>query len=212
MALTLFTVGTTIAMIPSNYISESLRAVTIVPPCIFLPAAEFLWGILTLDMYKAKNHTTIRALRFLIGFLEGTAFAGMIYCFGSWYTKRELSKCLAIFACCAYLGSMFSGYMTAAIYKNMDGTNGLHGWQWLFIIDAIITFAVAGFGFAFFPGTPATTKAWWLTAEEKQFAVICLSPPRSRFAQVMILGKMGLSSKPRSIAAIWPPTPMFNVR
>ncbi|GAA6018312.1 hypothetical protein JCM10207_000800 [Rhodosporidiobolus poonsookiae] len=170
MALTLFTVGTTIAMIPSNYI------ITIVPPRIFLPAAEFLWGILTLVMFKAKNHTTIWALRFLIGFLEGTAFVGMIYCFGSWYTKRELGKRLAIFACCAYLGSMFSGYMTAAIYKNMDGTNGLHGWQWLFIIDAIITFAVAGFGFAFFPDTPATTKAWWLTAEEKQFAVDRLLP------------------------------------
>lgn len=32
------------------------------------------------------------------------------------------------------LGSMFSGYLQAAAYKNLDGVYGRAGWRWLFLI------------------------------------------------------------------------------
>lgn len=35
------------------------------------------------------------------------------------------------------LGSMFSGYLQAAAYKNLSGVMGLQGYQWLFIIDGV---------------------------------------------------------------------------
>ncbi|GAA5860879.1 hypothetical protein JCM8547_003877 [Rhodosporidiobolus lusitaniae] len=162
---TYFTIGTSLSIIPSNWI------ICYVPPHIWLPGCEFAWGILTLVMYKSNSAKMIYALRFLIGCLEGSTFVGMIYCFGSWYTKRELGKRLAIFATCAYLGSMFSGYMTSAIVATLDGRNGLEGWRWLFIIDAAITFVIAIWGFTTFPDTPMKTRAWWLSPEEKKFAV-----------------------------------------
>ncbi|GAA5915326.1 hypothetical protein JCM6882_005192 [Rhodosporidiobolus microsporus] len=169
-AITMFTIGTSIAMLPSNYI------LTLIRPSYLLPGCEFLWGILTLVMYKANSAKMIYGLRFVIGFLEGSAFVGMIYCFGSWYTKRELGRRLAIFACCAYLGSMFSGYMTSSIMATLDGAHGLAGWRWLFIIDAIITFVVAIGGFLTFPDTPSATRSWFLNAEERAFAVERLIP------------------------------------
>lgn len=53
----------------------------------------------------------------------------------------------------------------------VDGVQGLPGWRWLFIIDFCITLPVAIYGFFAFPDTPESTKAWWLTAEEKKLAV-----------------------------------------
>lgn len=32
------------------------------------------------------------------------------------------------------LGSMFSGYLQAAAYRNLNGKLGLTGWRWLFVI------------------------------------------------------------------------------
>lgn len=56
--------------------------------------------------------------------------------------------------------------------ETLHGKTGLQGWQWLFIIDFIITFPVAIYGFLCFPDTPHTTKAWWMTEEEK---ALCLT-------------------------------------
>jgi ACS family pantothenate transporter-like MFS transporter len=35
------------------------------------------------------------------------------------------------------LGSMFSGYLQAAAYSNLDGVYGRAGWRWLFIVQGI---------------------------------------------------------------------------
>lgn len=45
------------------------------------------------------------------------------------------------------------------------------GWRWLFIIDFLITIPVAIYGFLIFPDTPSTTRAKYLTAEEKELAI-----------------------------------------
>ncbi|GAA5839278.1 hypothetical protein JCM9279_002650 [Rhodotorula babjevae] len=163
--ITYFTIGTTISQIPSNWL------ITIIPPRWLLPGAEFAWGLLTLGLYKVTTAEQIYALRFCIGFLEGSIFVGSIYVYSCWYNRREIGKRLAIFACCAYAGSMFSGYIMSAVHSSLDGVHGLEGWRWVFIIDAIITFFVAGFGFVFFPGTPSRPTGWYFTPEEKVFAV-----------------------------------------
>lgn len=35
------------------------------------------------------------------------------------------------------LGSIFSGYLQAAAYRNLDGVYGRAGWRWLFIVQGI---------------------------------------------------------------------------
>lgn len=64
-------------------------------------------------------------------------FVGMSYIIGSWYKRHELGKRFAIFACAAYAGSMFSGYIMSAIHATMEGKNGLSGWRWLFMQVAL---------------------------------------------------------------------------
>lgn len=51
----------------------------------------------------------------------------------------------------------------------MDGTRGLGAWQWLFIIEGVITVAVAIGCYFVLPNFPRTTK--WLTEEERALAV-----------------------------------------
>lgn len=50
----------------------------------------------------------------------------------------------------------------------MDGSRGLRAWRWLFIIEGVITIAIAFVAFWILPNFPRTTS--WLTEEERQLA------------------------------------------
>lgn len=81
-----------------------------------------------------------------------------------------------VFVTAAQFGSFFSGVMQGSIQKTMHGRSGFAGWKWLFIIDFAITVPVALYGYFMFPDTPHTTKAFWLSEEERQLCLKRLPP------------------------------------
>jgi MFS transporter, ACS family, pantothenate transporter len=88
------------------------------------------------------------------------------------------AKRTAIFTASGQVGSMFSGVMLSAIYKGVSGAS-LRGWQWGFIINGIITCPVAAMGFLYFPDTPETTRASWLSEVERRLALLRLPPKKA---------------------------------
>ena len=69
----------------------------------------------------------------------------------------ELAKRTAMFTVAGQVGKMFAGAMMAAIHQSMNGYAGLQGWQWVFLIDGIITIPTAIFGYFYFPETRRKT-------------------------------------------------------
>ncbi|KAI1376604.1 MFS general substrate transporter [Hypoxylon crocopeplum] len=156
-----WTVGYVIGEIPSNMLLTKIR------PSIWIPACEVVWSVLTILLSKCQTAEQIYALRFFIGLAESAFYPGMQYVIGN--RKDELAKRSCIFHASGTIGSMFSGYLMAAVY-NLNGENGFRGWQWLFIINTAISLPVAIAGFFFFPDVPEITKAWWLTKDEIELA------------------------------------------
>jgi MFS transporter, ACS family, pantothenate transporter len=77
-----------------------------------------------------------------------------------------------IFWLAGSIGQLFSGFLQATAYTNLDGVDGRAGWRWLFIIDGIITLPLAAAGFIFFPNLPQSgKKTWWTTEEEHILSV-----------------------------------------
>jgi ACS family pantothenate transporter-like MFS transporter len=89
----------------------------------------------------------------------------MQYVIGSWYRKDELAKRSCIFHASGAIGRMFSGYFMAAVY-HLGGVDGFKGWQWLFIINTVISLPIAIAGFFLFPDVPEICRAWYLSKEE----------------------------------------------
>jgi ACS family pantothenate transporter-like MFS transporter len=112
------------------------------------------------------------------GVIEASTYAGTQYIIGAWYKPNEIGKRVGLFSACGQAGTMFAGIMMSALFETMNGSAGLPGWKWGFIIDGLITLPVAIFGFLYFPDLPETTKASYLTREEKELAVRRL-PPKS---------------------------------
>lgn len=71
-----------------------------------------------------------------------------------------------------YTGSLlsgaFSGLISAGITNNMDGARGLRAWRWLFLIEGVITIAIAMVAYFVLPNFPRTTS--WLNEEETAMA------------------------------------------
>ncbi|KAI0393894.1 MFS general substrate transporter [Xylariaceae sp. FL0594] len=169
-----FTSGYVVGQIPANLSLHYVR------PRIFFPACMLLWAGLTMVTAAVHNPQSIAAIRFFQGIAEATTFVGTHYILGSWYTERELGKRSGIFTASGLAGTMIGGFIQTGIQKSLHGRHGLSGWRWLFIIDGLITIPVAIYGFIFFPDTPATTKAFYLTAEQKALAVSRVPPVEDR--------------------------------
>jgi ACS family pantothenate transporter-like MFS transporter len=159
-----FTAGYVISQLPAVIL------VTRVRPSILVPTLEVLWSILTFCCAAVTTVPQLYALRFLIGLCEGAFFPCIIYVIGSWYTKRERAKRVTLFYCTATLAGMFSGYLQAAAYKNLNGSLGRAGWQWLFIICGVISLPVGVLGYFFNPDFPETTRAFYFKQVEVEFA------------------------------------------
>ncbi|KAI2471169.1 putative pantothenate transporter [Annulohypoxylon bovei var. microspora] len=161
-----------------NYITATFWAsycVFMIPACYFLthypanrvlPSLEIGWGLSTFGLAWARNVETVYAMRFFTGAFECCSFTGTIYIIGSWYKPGEIACRVALFFIASPLGTMFAGYLQAAAYTNLNQVHGLAGWRWLFIVDAIITLAIAAFGFVVFPDVPSRKKPRFITEEE----------------------------------------------
>jgi ACS family pantothenate transporter-like MFS transporter len=132
-----------------------------------IPVLEFLWALMCLLIFTAKNFGTVAALRFIQGVCEGAAWPAIHYVIGSWYTKKELGKRTAIFTASGPVGVILSGLIQSGLQKSMNGRSGLEGWRWLFIMDAVITFPIAILGFFVFPDTPELAKPKWYLSQEE---------------------------------------------
>ncbi|KAJ5369187.1 major facilitator superfamily domain-containing protein, partial [Penicillium cataractarum] len=161
-----FTVGYVIGQIPCNLL------LTRVSPRWVIPSLEVGWGIAVICMSSVKSYQALYALRFLVGIFESGFYPGIHYLLGSWYTPREIGKRAMIFWLAGSIGQLFSGFLQAAAYTNLNDVQGRAGWRWLFIIDGIITLPLAVAGYFFFPNLPqGGKKTWWITEEEHQLSV-----------------------------------------
>ncbi|KAI0126110.1 pantothenate transporter liz1 [Xylariales sp. AK1849] len=156
-------VGYLLMQVPSNMLLNKLGR-----PSLYLPACMIIWGMISGATAGAKSFGGILACRFILGFVEAAYFPGCLYYLSCWYTREELALRTGILYSGSLLSGAFGGLIAAGILKNMDGVAGLHAWKWLFIIESILTIAVASAAFFCLPDLPKTTR--WLSEQERELA------------------------------------------
>ena len=107
---------------------------------------------------------------------DDSLWSGTMYIIGSWYTPLEIAKRTSLFAAIGQVGSMFAGIMMTAMRNSMDGTHGLAGWQWVFLLDGLMGIPVGLWGLFFFPNLPEDTNVSYLSKDELQLAKDRLPP------------------------------------
>lgn len=153
-AQTLFIVGFVITEIPFNMISKWLG------PERFLPVTMFCWGIVTWAQIFIKNASGLWAARFFIGALEGGYIPGFVLYISKYYTNQELGLRFAIFWASNSFAGALGGPLSIGLLS-LRGSHGLHGWQWLFLIEGILTCFLAVVAYFYLPHGPARPKTFF---------------------------------------------------
>ncbi|KAL8652600.1 MAG: hypothetical protein Q9210_002586 [Variospora velana] len=157
-------VGYILMQVPSNLFLNKIGK-----PAIYLPVCMIVWGVISAATAAANSFGGLVAIRFFLGFVEAAYFPGCLFFLSSWYTRKELGFRTAILYSGSLMSGAFSGLITAGITGNLDYKRGLRAWRWLFIIEGVITIAIAAAAFLVLPNFPRTTT--WLTENERQLAV-----------------------------------------
>ncbi|KAH6957870.1 major facilitator superfamily domain-containing protein [Ilyonectria sp. MPI-CAGE-AT-0026] len=145
---TVFVVGNVVGLLPFIYLFPR------VPMHYLVPTLDLLWGIFTLLQYRAQSFGEIAAYRFMVSLFEASYFPGVHFVLGSWYRSDEIGRRGGFFYIGLTLGTMTASLLQGAATEYLDGVNGLAGWRWAFIINAVITLPLAFLGYFIWPGTP----------------------------------------------------------
>ena len=86
--------------------------------------------------------TSFYVVRFLLGVAEAGFFPGIIYYLTCWFPARDRARIIALFMIALPLSSVIGAPISTALLGIEAG--GLHGWQWMFLLEAIPTI-VLGF-------------------------------------------------------------------
>lgn len=131
---------------------------------LWISCIVLVWGALSAANAFIEDAVAFYVLRFLLGVAEAGLFPGMIFYLTLWFPQSYRARFTAIFMIAIPLANIIGGPVSSVILE-LDGWAGLHGWQWLFVIEGLpaclLAFAVP----KLMPNGPA--QASWLAAPEK---------------------------------------------
>ena len=126
----LFFIGYFLFEVPSNLILHRIGA------RIWIARIMFTWGVISALMAVVQGPVGFYILRFLLGAAEAGFFPGIILYLSYWFPARNRAGITAMFMAAVPISTALGSPISGALLL-MDGILGLHGWQWLFIIEAL---------------------------------------------------------------------------
>ena len=123
-----------------------------------------VWGIISASNAFVQGPTAFYILRFLLGVAEAGFFPGMIFYLTLWFPQAYRGRFTARFCGGIPLAGIIGGPLSGLIL-GMDGVAGLHGWQWLFLMEGLPACLLAFAALKFLPDGPASAP--WLSGAEK---------------------------------------------
>ena len=122
------------------------------------------WGALSAAGALVQDPATFYALRFLLGVAEAGFVPGMIFYLTLWFPHSYRARFTACFMAAIPL-SYIIGAPISTLILELEGSAGLRGWQWLFLLEGLPACTLALLVPTLMPDGPA--EARWLDEREK---------------------------------------------
>jgi MFS transporter, ACS family, tartrate transporter len=155
-----FFVGYALFEVPSNLILVRVGARR------WIARIMITWGILSVAMMFVTGPMSFYIVRFLLGVAEAGFLPGIIYYLGNWYPSADRARAVSWFMLAIPLSTVIGGPL-AGVILGLDGWHGLHGWQWLFLLEGIPAILLGFVVLAYL--TDAPEHASWLAPEQRDW-------------------------------------------
>ncbi|EHP92705.1 MFS transporter [Methylorubrum extorquens] len=157
--------------VPSNIILDKVGA------RIWIARVMITWGIISGAFAFVQGEYSFYTLRFLLGAAEAGFFPGIILYLSYWFPARYRAGVVSLFMAAAPISVVLGSPISSALL-GMEGVLGLHGWQWMFLIEAAPA-VVLGVVVLFYM-TDRPEKARWLSDEQRAWLVAEMNEEHAR--------------------------------
>ncbi|KAK0554230.1 hypothetical protein OC846_000939 [Tilletia horrida] len=157
--LSIFFVGYVIGEIPANIVLKRTS------PPLWLPTLTLTWGIVMVLHGVVTNQRSFYAVRFFLGLTESGLFPGICYIYSMFYRREERHYRISLMFSGAALAGAFGGLFAYALGL-MNGVGGKRGYEWIFIIEGLLTVVVSSVAYFIVPNYPLKSKRF--TQREKE--------------------------------------------
>jgi ACS family tartrate transporter-like MFS transporter len=135
------------------------------------------WGLCSAATAFVSTAREMLIARFILGVAEAGFTPGMIFYFSQWFPSRYRGRVLGAFLLIYPFSLVIGGPFSATLFS-LNGLLALHGWQWLFLIEALPTVALAGVVFVMLKNSP--DEATWLSPAERTWLQTSLASENAR--------------------------------
>jgi sugar phosphate permease len=103
---------------------------------VWIARIMFTWGIVSGAQAFVVGEASLNIVRLLLGIAEAGFFPGIIFFLTLWFPSAYRAGIVGLFMIAIpvsiVVGSPLSGFIL-----DLEGVGGLHGWQWMFLIEAV---------------------------------------------------------------------------
>jgi MFS transporter, ACS family, tartrate transporter len=155
--------------VPSNIIMEKVGA------RLWIARIMITWGLLSCATAWVTGPQSFTIVRFLLGVAEAGFFPGLILYFTYWFPAQYHARIVSAFLVGLPI-AIVAGAPLSTACLSLDGVFGLHGWQHMYLLEAIPTVLVGVIVMFVLPDKPERAK--FLTVEERTWLLATLARER----------------------------------
>ncbi len=187
----LFFVGYFLFELPNNLILARVGARR------WMARILLTWGIVSaLDAF-IWNMPSFYAVRFALGLAEAGFYPGVVLYLTWWFPSAYRSRMMALFQSASTI-SLIIGPLVSGQLLRLDGSLGLAGWQWLFLIEAVPPLIMAAVYLLLLTDRPQDAR--WLRPEQRVWLNARVA---SEMAQREDIRRFGLGDALRNPRVWW---------
>ncbi len=161
--------------VPSNLFLERVGARK------WIARIMFSWGIVSGATAFVRGETGFFVVRVLLGIAEAGFFPGIIFFLTLWFPAVYRARIIGYFMAAIPLSTVV-GAPVSGVLLGLDGWMGMHGWQWLFIIEALPALVLSVVVYFYLTDRPS--DAMWLQADERAWLATRLQQERAQKEKV----------------------------
>jgi MFS family permease len=142
------------------------------------------WGLVSAAMSLVVGPNSFYFMRALLGAAEAGFFPGIAFYLATWFPAEFRTRIVAWFMVAIPISAVIGG-PASGLLLGMDGTWGLQGWQWLFIVEGAPAVVVGFVLLRVLTDTPENTV--WLSEDEKR----------------LVRARLQAEKRPREVRHFW---------
>lgn len=155
-----FFIGYVIFEVPSNLVLMKIGARKT------FSRIMICWGVVSSLTLFVQTPLQFYVMRFLLGAFEAGFFPGILLYLSFWFPQSRRAGVVSWFFVGTAFAGIVGGLISGVLLHYLDNVAGLHGWQWMFLIEGLPSIVLGGVVLARLVDLPADAK--WLDDGEKR--------------------------------------------